>query len=124
MNDLAPILAIKMLTPTPKTIHLNDYTPPAFLISTVALDVDIRDDDALVKATLAISRNPQTAGSNAPLELQGDELELMSVALDGRPLDGTAYALDAERLTIAGVPDQLTLETLVRIVPKRNSKLM
>jgi len=124
MNDLAPNHAINMLTPTPKTIHLKDYTPPVFLISTVDLDVDIRDDDALVKATLAVSRNPQAAGSRAPLELDGDELELLSVAVDGSPLDNTAYTLDAERLTIAGVPDRFTLETVVRIVPKQNSKLM
>jgi aminopeptidase N len=113
-----------MLTPTPKTVHLKDYTPPAFLISTVDLDVDIRDDDALVKAKLAVSRNPQATGSIASLDLDGDELELLSVALDGRPLDGTAYTLDAERLTIPGVPDRFTLETEVRIVPKQNSKLM
>ena len=96
-HDLAPNLAINMLTPTPKTIHLKDYTPPAFLISTVDVDVDIREDDALVKATLAVSRNPQAADSRAPLELDGDELELLSVAVDGRSLDDTAYALGAER---------------------------
>src|SRR6266404_5970642 len=124
MTDLAPTHATSMLTPAPKTIHLKDYTPPAFLVSTVDLDVDIRDDDALVKATLAVSRNPQAAGSSAPLELDGDELELLSVALDGKPLDNSAYTLDTERLTIAGVPDRLTLETVVRIVPKQNSKLM
>ncbi len=124
MNDLAPNLAIDMLTPTPKTIHLKDYAAPAFLISTVDLDVEIRDDDALIKATLAISRNPQAAASRAPLELDGDELELLSVAVDGRPIDNTAYTLDAERMTIPGVPDRFTLETVVRIVPKQNFKLM
>ena len=124
MNDLAPNVAINMLTPTPKTIHLKDYTPPAFLISTVDLDVDIRDDDALVKATLAVARNPQAAGSKAPFDLDGDELELLSVALDGRPLDNTAYTLAAERLRIPGVPDRFTLETAVRIRPTQNSKLM
>ena len=113
-----------MLTTTPKTVHLKDYTPPAFLISTVDLDVDIRDDDTLVRATLAVSRHPQATGSKAPLELDGDELELLSVAVDGRPLDSSAYTLDAERLTIAGVPDRFKLETVVRIRPKQNSKLM
>ncbi len=41
----------------PKTIHLKDYTPPPFLIERVALDIDIRADDALVKATLPVRRN-------------------------------------------------------------------
>jgi len=27
----------------PQVINLKDYTPPAFLVSTIALDVDIRD---------------------------------------------------------------------------------
>ena len=57
MTDLAPTHAANMLTPAPKTIHLKDYTPPAFLVSTVDLDVDIRDDDVLVKATLAVSQS-------------------------------------------------------------------
>ena len=124
MNDLAPNLAINMLTPPAKTIHLKDYTPPAFLISTVDLDVDIREDDALVKGTLAVSRNPQASGSRAPLELDGDELELLYVAVDGKPLDNSGYTLDAEHLTIAAVPDRFMLETVVRIRPKQNSKLM
>src|SRR6266404_2727631 len=124
MTDLAPTHATSMLTPAPKTIHLKDYTPPAFLVSTVDLDVDIRDDDALVKATLAVSRNPQAAGSSAPLELDGDELELLSVALDGKPLDNSAYTLDVKHLTIPGVPVRFTLETVARIRPKQNSKLM
>ncbi|HWH49136.1 MAG TPA: aminopeptidase N [Burkholderiales bacterium] len=124
MNDPAPNLAINMLNPAPKTIHLKDYTPPAFLISTVDLDVDIRDEDTLVKASLAVSRNPLTAGPEASLELDGDELELLSVALDGRLLSHAEYTLDAERLTIAGVPDRFMLDTLVRIKPKHNSRLM
>ena len=33
---------------TPQTIRLQDYTPPAFLISTVELDVDIRESQATI----------------------------------------------------------------------------
>ena len=113
-----------MLKPTPKTIHLKDYRPPAFLISDVDLDVNIRDEDALVRATLAVARNPHAASSTAALELDGDDLELVSIALDGTPLDRTEYKLDAECLTIARVPHRFTLETVTRIVPMRNSKLM
>ncbi len=42
-----------MREPAPKTIYLKHYTPPAFLISRIDADVDIRDDHALVRATLA-----------------------------------------------------------------------
>ena len=46
-----------MREPTPRTIHLKDYTPPAFLITHVELDVDIRDEHALVRAKLQVKRN-------------------------------------------------------------------
>ena len=58
----------------PKTIHLKDYSPPAFIIGHITLEVDIRSDDALVKATLAVRRNPASSAQNAALVLDGDEL--------------------------------------------------
>ena len=73
-----------MREPTPKTVYLKDYSPPPFLISSIDLDVDIREDHALVRATLALARNPKAADANSPLVLDGEELELVSVALDGR----------------------------------------
>jgi len=105
-----------MREPTPKTIHLKDYTPPAFLVSHVELDVDIREADALVRAKLQVRRNH----GSGPLVLDGDELELVSVALEGKPV---AHAATADKLTIEGVPDAFALETVTRIVPQKNTKL-
>src|SRR5258706_9591182 len=84
-----------MLTSTPKTIFLTDYTPPAFLVSSVDLDVDLRDDHAVVNARLAIVRNPTSADPNAPLELDGDELQLVSDAVDGKPLGSGDFTLSS-----------------------------
>ena len=113
-----------MLNPTPTTIYLKDYAPPAFLVSTIDLDVDLQDDFARVRARLAVQRNPKAADRAAPLVLDGDELELQSVALDGRTLASTEYEVDPEHLTIPNVPDRFTLETEVRIRPRSNTKLM
>ena len=104
-----------MREPQAKAIHLKDYAPPAFRIDTVALDVDIREADAVVRAKLGIRRN-----APGPLVLDGDELELVSVSLDGKPVP---YEATAATLTIAGVPDAFTLETVTRIVPQQNTKL-
>jgi aminopeptidase N len=112
-----------MREPQPQTIYLKDYTPPAFLVEHVALDVDIRADHALVLAKLRVKRNPAAADPDAPLALDGDELELMSVALDGTLLRENAYSLDPERLVIPDVPDAFELETVSRIVPQENTKL-
>ncbi len=112
-----------MREPAPKTIYLKDYTPPAFLISTIALDVDIREDHALVRATLAISRNPKSADARAPLVLDGEDIELLSVALDGRTLSAGEYALGQESLSIDKTPERFTLETVSRICPQNNTRL-
>jgi aminopeptidase N len=104
-----------MREPQARAIHLKDYTPPAFRVETVHLDVDIRDDHARVSARLAVRRN-----SAGPLVLDGDELELVSVALDGKPV---RHEVTGETLTLPDVPDAFTLETVTRIVPQRNTKL-
>jgi len=112
-----------MREPAPKTIYLQDYSPPAFLISTIALDVDLREDHALVRASLTLARNPKAADAHAPLVLNGEEIELVSVALDGRALAPAEYTLGAESLGIARLPERFTLETVSRIHPRKNTRL-
>src|SRR5690554_1653286 len=105
-----------MREPTPKSIHLKDYAPPAFFVPHVELDVDIREDHALAKAKLQVKRNR----GDGPLVLDGDELELVSVSLDGQT---PRHDVAADKLTIHDVPDAFTLETVTRIVPQKNTKL-
>src|SRR5690348_2548173 len=104
-----------MREPQPKTIYLKDYTPPAFRVETLELDVDIRDDHALVSAKLELKRN-----APGPLVLDGDELSLVSVSLDGKE---PKYSVTPEKLTIEDTPDACTLQTVTRIVPQKNTKL-
>ncbi|MBI3374666.1 MAG: aminopeptidase N [Betaproteobacteria bacterium] len=107
----------------PNAIYLKDYAPPEFLVETVELDVDLREDHAVVTARLVIERNPASVHPDAPLALDGDELELVSVSLDGRTLARADYSADAKRLTLASVPRRFTLDTEVRIRPRQNTKL-
>src|SRR4051812_37077244 len=108
----------------PQAIRLDEYTPPAFLITNVALDVDIREGAATVRATLHLGRSAQHPNASAPLVLDGENLELLSVALDGRVLDGSAYKADDAHLTIAKVPSgAFSLQTVVRFDPWKNTKL-
>src|SRR5216110_1893386 len=105
-----------MREPQPRAIHLKDYSPPEFRIDSLDLDVDLRDDHARVRAKLQVRRN---AGSG-PLALDGEELQLVSVSLDGkRP----QYEVTAQKLTLRDVPDAFTLETVSRIVPQKNTQL-
>ncbi|GAB4442964.1 MAG: aminopeptidase N [Rhodocyclaceae bacterium] len=107
----------------PRTTRLKDYTPPAFLIDEVDLDFDIREERTRVRAKLAIRRNPAAATRDAPLELDAEDLELVSVRIDARPLAADAWSMTAERLLIEAVPDAFTLETECRIDPEHNTRL-
>ena len=106
-----------------RTIHLKDYQPPAYLVDRVMLDIDIRADDTIVRATLSVRRNPSARDSTAPLELNGDELEFISASLDGAMLRANQYTVTDELLTIPDVPPTFTLETISRIQPQKNSRL-
>ncbi|HXN16012.1 MAG TPA: aminopeptidase N, partial [Usitatibacter sp.] len=107
----------------PQAIDLKDYQPPAFLISTVGLEVDIQPGQATVHSTLKLARNPLRHASKEPLVLDGEDLELLSVSLDGRELEQSEYRRDEAHLTIATVPDAFTLETVVRFDPWKNTTL-
>ncbi len=115
-----------MRTETPQTIHLKDYTPPAWLVDTVDLHVAIHAGHAEVRARLACRRNPQGAGG--ALVLNGEALALQALSLDGAALAHARYTVDDDGLTITGadsapLPDAFTLETVVHIDPDANTQL-
>jgi aminopeptidase N len=107
-----------MKTTTPQTIYLKDYTPPAYLIDTVDLDFVIKTGATTVTATLAMRRNPAVAAQ--PLVLDGEELETLSVSIDGQPVD---FLTGDNTLTVTNVPEAFTLQTVVRIDPDKNTRL-
>ncbi|HEY0522086.1 MAG TPA: aminopeptidase N [Stellaceae bacterium] len=110
----------------PEPVRLADYRPPAFTIDTVDLDFDLGEEETRVKARLAVRRNPDSAAErDAPLTLDGDALELVSLALDGEALDAGRYRLAEEGgLVIEHVPDRpFTLDIETRILPQKNTEL-
>jgi aminopeptidase N len=102
---------------TPQTIYLKDYTPPAWWIDTVDLDFVIASGATTVTARLALRRNPAVAAQ--PLVLDGEELETLSVSVDGQP---ASYVATPTTLTLADLPDTCMLTTVVRIDPDRNTR--
>src|SRR5690606_16042072 len=106
-----------------KAIYLKDYQAPAFTIAQAFIYIDLQENKTQVKAILEIARSPQTP-QDAPLVLDGDELTLKSIALNGKPLANEAYHTTSEALTIPDVPDEFKLETTVEIDPKNNTRLM
>ena len=113
-RDAGPALA-------PRTVRLADYRVPDYLIDQVELDFALDPAATVVTSRLSVRRNP--AGQGGPLRLDGERLELLSVALDGVPLKPNRYARTDDALTVADVPDAFTVEIAVRIAPQDNTEL-
>jgi aminopeptidase N len=110
-----------MRTEEPRPIRLKDYRPPDWRIEAVDLDVSLDPTATIVRAKLTLKPN----GTPAPLVLDGDELKLRSLALDGKPLPGESFLATPERLTIAQPPNRpFTLEIETVIDPSANTQLM
>src|SRR5947209_3859894 len=108
----------------PLPTRLADYRPPDFLVDEVALDFDLGDTETLVKSHLQLRRNPEAATAAAPLRLDGEELALLAISLDGRPLAPGDYALEPDgTLVIPNVPDAFALDITARIHPETNTQL-
>ena len=112
-----------MRTEESRPVRLKDYRPPDWLIDTVELDVSLDATATKVRAKLKL--RPNSAGAPAALVLDGEELTLRSLLLDGNPLAAESFAVTPERLTIAQPPNrafELTIETLID--PTANTQLM
>ena len=111
-----------MKTETPQIVHRQDYTPPPYLVDEVELDVRFQAGEVLVNSHLRLRRNPAVTPGQA-LQLDGHELETLAVAIDGAPLAEDRYTISDSTLTIAGLPEALTLSTQTRIDPDHNTSL-
>ncbi len=103
-------------------IYLKDYRPPAYRTQSTALEFDLRDGQTTVRSRLRIRRQTD-AQADAPLVLDGRDLELISIHLDGRLLSGNQYQTDAEALQVHGLPNAFELEIVTRIKPEENTAL-
>src|ERR1700687_2101921 len=107
----------------PLPTRLADYRPPDFLSDAGDLELDLGDAETRVKAHLALRRNPD-GSAGAPLHLDGDELQLVAISLDGRPLAAADYRFEPDgALVIPQTPDSFALDIETRIHPERNTAL-
>ena len=105
-------------------VRLADYRPPDWLVETVELDVSLDPTRTRVRARLKLKPNPQAAAP-AAVVLDGDELVLRAVKLDGEALAADAYVATPDRLTILQPPNRpFVLETETELDPTANTKLM
>jgi len=109
--------------PTPVERFRKDYAPLPYRIDSVSLDIDIRDEQTTVTATLQVL--PQADSAGQPLDLDGVDLVLYSIELDGKPLArGTDFELTYDGLRLLEPPQvAFELKTAVAIKPELNTQL-
>lgn len=110
-------------TQQPTTIFLKDYQVPDYLIKTTDLRFEIQDGETLVSAMLQLYRNPAAISAVTQLILHGADLELVSIAIDGRLLESSEYAFGEESLTVFNTPEEFSLITITKIKPETNTSL-
>lgn len=101
-------------------IYLKDYEVPAYSIKTIDLEFDLHDTKTVVKSKMQVER---TGSHNEPLVLDGEELTLLDVALDGRVLHESEYELTELSLVLHQLPQSFTLEITNTVNPIENTAL-
>ncbi|MCO6048660.1 aminopeptidase N [Mesorhizobium sp. RP14(2022)] len=108
-----------------RVFRLEDYRPSPFRIPESHLTFELEPDATVVRAKLLFERADDTR-ADAPLVLDGDELELIEARLDGALLGADAFTAAPDRFELKAPPasGRFTLELVTRIVPSRNTTLM
>ena len=113
-----------MRTQVGQPVRLQDYRAPDFLIDSVEMDISLDRRATRVVTSLSLRPNPEGRAEVA-LRLDGDELELVDLKLDGQALDPSAYEASASELVLANPPRRpFKLQIETRLDPSANTKLM
>jgi len=108
------------MTSQPQEKFRRDYRSYDFEIEGVELSFVLHPETTRVHSRIRFRR---VGGANAPLVLDGEDLELIRLELDGRELGSDEYRLDAESLTVPDVPSAFELRSEVDIQPAANTQL-
>ena len=88
------------------------------------LDVSLEPTRTRVRSKLTIRANPKATGRREQLKLDGEQLELGDIVLDGRPLGKKDYKLTDTSLTLTKTPTEpFTLEITTFVNPDANKAL-
>lgn len=105
------------------TVFRKDYIPPTHWVDSVYLEFDLHPQQTHVHSTLMIRPNEDRI--NNDLVLNGRDLDLIRIAIDGRELDRSEYTiLPTGDIVLRGITENTKLEIENVINPQANSSLM
>lgn len=106
---------------SPQTIHLKDYQPPRYRMPHVELVFDLQERATRVTSRFRVERQ---GNHRQPLVLDGRDLRLLSVSVDGQALDSSGYRQTGESLTLPLKGGAHDVEIVTEINPAANTQLM
>ncbi|KGL51080.1 aminopeptidase N [Pantoea ananatis] len=106
------------MTQQPQIKYRHDYRAPDYTITDIDLTFEL--DESTTRVT-AVSHVKRQGDSQAELRLDGEDLTLVSLEVDGQAW--TAWREEAGCLVLSQLPDSFTLKIVNDIHPDRNSAL-
>ncbi|XP_068639666.1 puromycin-sensitive aminopeptidase [Aristolochia californica] len=107
---------------TPKEIFLKDYKKPDYYFDTLDLKFCLGEDKTIVSSKITVI--PRVDGISPSLVLDGQDLKLLSIKVNGTELKKEEYKVDLRHLTLLSPPvGPFTLEICTEIYPQNNTSL-
>lgn len=106
-----------------RTIHRSDYLPPSHKIDRVQLTLDIDKLSTLVTSTLTVRPNPDYPYPPQDLILDGEELRLVNVQVNGKDLRKDQFECNRSHLILRNITNRCTVTITNRICPEKNTAL-
>lgn len=114
---------IKNTDTAPRTIYLKDYQPPAYQIDAVNLRFDLHETQTVVTSILSVSLNPELVTADKVLYLDGQNLQLIYIKVNGKTLSESEYSINNETLCLTEIPSECEVEIKTQINPEENKAL-
>lgn len=108
---------------SPQPIYLNDYHVPPYLIDEIDLYVDLYEEYTLVRSHMRIRQNRLSKHTIKDLILNGEDLILESITMNGKSLAPIQYEILNSLLIVHRVPDNFELDIVTKIYPQKNTAL-
>ncbi|MHB8121923.1 MAG: aminopeptidase N [Desulfuromonadaceae bacterium] len=112
-----------MTESTHTAIYRNEYTAPDYSVDSIDLRFELGDEVTIVTSRMALRAAYDTTSGTRPLVLNGKNIILRALTLDGIALGQACYRATAELLTLEDVPPAFVLEVTTELRPQDNTAL-
>lgn len=106
-----------------RTVYRNEYTSPDYSVDSIDLRFELGEDVTIVTSRLLLRKQRDASQPDRNLVLNGKNLVLKELKLDGILIDRKSYSVTGEALTILEPPPLFTLEITTEIRPQDNTSL-